>query len=53
MRVMILRSVIKGSKRYCHDSCPIECIVKPVSLIEMAVSSASGALSALSAFSAF
>ena len=48
---MILWSVIKGSKRCCHDSCPVECIVNPVSPIEMAVSGASGALFAFAASS--
>ena len=43
---MILWSVIKGSNRCCHDSCPIECIVNPVSPIEMAVYGASSALTA-------
>ena len=51
MRVMILWSVIKGSKRRCQDSCLIECIVNPMSPIEMAVSGTSGALSAFAASS--
>ena len=53
MRVMILWSVIKCFKRCCHDSCLVECIVNPVSPIEMAVSGASGALSAFPASSVF